>query len=161
MLNEKKKKEERGKRKNTSFRRIRSGGKNQRISIVQPMEGSWSQQGYPGARVHGQELFGRQAAVTGPQDFLRAFLSRRETKRVLQFTKGQARLLSEWDLEPTVRYHAVGQTRSVRVSAMAEPHSALGPNCSDDRKYRGRTEGGGQSTWGSRGYVRRVDHPTR
>ena len=35
----------------------------------------------------------------------------------------------------------VGQTRSVRASAMAEPHSALGPNCSDDRKYRaGRKE---------------------
>ena len=69
MLNEKKKKEERGKRRNTSFRRIRSGGKNQRIGIVKPTKDSWSQQGYLGPRVPGRELSGRQAAVTGPQDF--------------------------------------------------------------------------------------------
>lgn len=116
---------------------------------MQPMEGSWSQQ-YLGARVHGQELFGRQAAVTGPQDFLRAFLSRRETKRVYSLQRVSSPYRSgTW--EPTVRYYAVGQTRSIRVSAMAEPHFVLGPNCSDDEEIQGQgTEGGGQSTWSRR-----------
>lgn len=52
--------------------------------------------------------------VTGPQDFLRVFLSRRETKRVLHSLQRVRLALSEWDLEPTVRYHAVGQTRASR-----------------------------------------------
>ena len=97
--------------------------------------------GTRGARVPGWELFRRQAAVTKPQDFQRSFMSRREAERVLQSAKGQARLLSEWGPEPTVRYHAVSQTQSVHASALAESSSALGPSCSGDRKYRaGRKE---------------------